>query len=65
VPTLRAVALAKNRIDLLVNPGNASLVQSLVITQPWRCLANETGVCNDGIDNDCDGTLDDHDTECP
>ncbi len=41
-----------------------SYVEDLVRTRPWVCRAHETN-CNDGIDDDCDGLIDQQDSDCP
>jgi hypothetical protein len=39
-------------------------VRDLIRTQPWVCRASETN-CNDGMDDDCDGKIDQLDSDCP
>ncbi len=39
-------------------------VEDLIRTRPWVCRATETN-CNDGIDDDCDGLIDQQDSDCP
>ncbi|HUS31553.1 MAG TPA: hypothetical protein VMZ53_23770 [Kofleriaceae bacterium] len=46
------------------NANNASFVRVLDRTSPWSCSTMESA-CNDAVDNDCDGKIDDEDVDCP
>jgi hypothetical protein len=61
---VRDVFAAPGYIDFLVNASTAQVVRRLIRTQPWNCRAAETG-CSDGVDDDCDGTADGLDADCP
>ncbi len=63
---IRHIDAHRGYIDLVYDastPGNVPL-RRLIRTRPWVCEATETH-CSDGVDDDCDNTVDDLDADCP
>lgn len=61
------IGLTANRLDIVSSPTsvNQTWLRSLVFTREWRCRSSEAGHCSDAVDNDCDGLLDQRDSDCP
>ena len=57
---IRNLHVLPDRIDVLLDKYR---VRTLIRTRPLVC--RQTEVCDDGVDNDCDGKLDAVDPDCP
>lgn len=55
---------AAGRVDVVRATASQYYYQPLLRTRPWICRTTETA-CADGVDDDCDGTIDDADGDCP
>lgn len=62
--SVRAVAAAPGHLDMLVGGTSGQSVYRLIRTRFWSCRAAEAG-CSDGVDDDCDGSADALDSDCP
>ncbi|HEY5949444.1 MAG TPA: hypothetical protein VIV40_28310, partial [Kofleriaceae bacterium] len=62
--TIRGLSVAPGYIDFLSTSVTAQVVRRLIRTRFWNCRATETG-CSDGVDDDCDGSVDALDADCP
>lgn len=49
-------------LELMMGMNGAEHIR-LIRTRPWSCRAKETS-CHDGVDDDCDGLVDDLDPDC-
>jgi hypothetical protein len=56
-----ALRASPGRIDMLMR---RYYVRTLLRTRALKCTMQESPNCSDGVDNDCDGTIDSADAEC-
>lgn len=47
-----------------IDPGNHTMYVDYMKVEQLQCTLSEAGLCNDGVDNDCDGYTDGDDKAC-